>query len=155
MRLRTIGAIGPILWIGAEIISYGLIIQGFGIAFAILIGIISLALGLLVFRRLGLGIIGVAGDGMSHPDQLLTGLKKTGWAAFGAFLLILPGFLSNGAGLTLLLFNSKSWLFPPSRPTSSGSNTIELEPDEWNVESETTSRDGKHRPKTPNGKITR
>ena len=134
MRASFGGSIGPILWIGAEIIAYAIVFQQFGVGIALLIGLLSLAIGITALRRLGFGLIGYLEQGFARPDTIIAGAKHAGLAALGAILLILPGVLSNAAGGILLLANYRAWLFPPQISEHDSLNTVELEPGEWRVE---------------------
>ncbi len=130
MIFRSLGFFGPFLWILAEIVTYSLVIQRFGIAIAMLIGIVSLALGFFVFRRLGIQMTSVAKTNISSPEKLFESLKGVGWAAFGGIMLIVPGFLSNLLGFGLLLLNAKAWLSPPALDVADD-QTVDLSPGEW------------------------
>lgn len=131
MRISSFGNFVPVFWIVAEIIAYGIVIQKFGIAVAVLIGIVSLALGLFAFRRLGLSMAAVRQDDFATPDALWASFKRVGWAALGAFLLILPGFLTNVIGLALLILNPQAWLTPDRTVRSRDSEVIDLDPSDW------------------------
>ena len=136
MRISFAGSIGPILWIGAEIIAYALVIQQFGVGIALLIGLVSLAIGIAALRRLGFGLMSYLEQGFAQPETIFENAKRAGLAALGSMLLILPGFLSNAGGAILLLANCRAWLVPRQVPERDGLNTVELKPEEWRVEPE-------------------
>ncbi|MCC2096942.1 MAG: FxsA family protein [Hyphomicrobiales bacterium] len=136
MRISPIGGLVPIFWFIAEIIAYGVVIQEFGIAIAILIGIVSLGLGIFAFKRLGIGMASLGQPDFSKPESVLAGLRKVGWAAFGAFLLILPGFLSNAIGLFLVMLNPQAWLFSRQPAQTPDQDIVDLDPSDWSAGSE-------------------
>ncbi len=86
-------------WIAAEIATLGLVVHLLGFWGAVLLGLGTTVLGIATLRRLGSEALrnlrgAVAGG---RDGALLDGLL----AALGAVLLILPGFLSDFAGLAL------------------------------------------------------
>ena len=120
----------------AEMVTYGIVIQRAGIAVAILIGITSLALGFFVFRRLGLKFLVLSQENFSSPEAVLKSMKKAGLTALGAFLLILPGFLTNSLGAILILLNPGAWLVPSRRPMKSDDSIVDLDPADWTSDTE-------------------
>lgn len=142
MRVSSLGAFVPIFWIGAEIVAYGVIIQQFGISIAILIGITSLALGIITFRRLGMGLASISNNGSAGPEAILRTLKKIGWAALGALLLILPGFISNFAGIVMIMINPGAWLTPQANRDPVDDSIIDLEARDWQSDTNQSANPG-------------
>lgn len=113
---------------------YGIVIQRFGVAPAIFFGVASLGLGVLALRRLGIRSAAILTMGARDPDMLWAALKQFGLPVLGAVLLILPGFLSNLAGLGLLVINPTAWMWPKPSERPSKPDIIELDRDEWRTE---------------------
>ena len=125
------GRVAVFLWVAAEIVAYGLVIQQFGIAMAVLVGIISLALGLASLRRLGLRLATIELTEPPTTGAVVNAVKGMGWAAFGALLLILPGFVSNAVGLALLLFHAGALIAPARAGSGVSDSIIDLDKDDW------------------------
>jgi UPF0716 protein FxsA len=139
MMFRSLGYFGPVFWVGAEIITYALIIQRLGIAIAILIGIVSLGVGLTVFRRLGIHVAIVATTDISGPEKMFESFRRLSWPAFGAVLLIIPGFLSNVLGFFIVTHKFRTWWSPPphtqrQNDVSHKHQTVDLSPNEWETD---------------------
>ena len=130
MQASSIGLFSVFFWIAVEIVCYGLVIQFYGIALATLVGVVSLALGIAAFRRLGLRLASLARTDIASRETIFVRVRGLGLAALGALLLVLPGFFSNAVGLALLAFNPKAWIFPKSVPARVD-DIVELEPDQW------------------------
>lgn len=137
-KVIVVGRFSILAWIAAEILTYMLVIREFGIAWAMLIGIISLALGFFAFGRLGVSFTSTVWNSNRDPERVWSALKKSGLAALGAALLILPGFLSNLAGVLLLAANAKAWLSGSSSAPTARDGVIDLERDEWRDRREAT-----------------
>jgi UPF0716 family protein affecting phage T7 exclusion len=149
MRISSFGSFVPVFWVVAEIITYGVVIQTFGIAVAMLIGILSLGLGVFAFRRLGLSMAAVRQDDFATPEALWASFKRVGWAALGAFLLIMPGFLTNVIGAFLLILNPQAWLMPKRAVQPGDSDIIDLDPSDWSAG--TNDQGGQVKPPPPSG----
>ena len=87
-----------ILWFIGEYIAFIYIISLIGLSGALLIGIASFLIGINTLRHLGLAAFSRMRQN-AHPSE--KGLDST-IHAVGALLLIIPGFLSDVIGLTLL-----------------------------------------------------
>jgi UPF0716 protein FxsA len=84
------------IWIGLEILAFSLVVHSLGFLATLVLALATTMLGLSDFRRLfTLGRRGNAGE------NRYGWLQDGGLSALGAFLLILPGFVSDLAGLAL------------------------------------------------------
>jgi UPF0716 protein FxsA len=120
------------LWLFSEIFVFGLVADAIGVSGAILATLLTSLLGVALLRRLGRTardeLKAVLKDGASV--RLAPGALESGvLAAFGAVLLILPGFLSDCIGLALLVpALRRPKRAPPSAPEP---EVIELSPQDW------------------------
>jgi len=143
--------LGFFLWLFAELVVFLSVGSVIGIGRAMLLGLASTALGIILLFRFGRDAAMDLRDLMSGnlALQRSSALDKTLTAAAIA-LLILPGFLSDIAGLALLLPPVRRWIaaklqpktsftaqtrtnedgFGPSRPSQS-SDIIDLPAGEW------------------------
>ncbi len=117
------------LWIGLEIVAFSLIVHSLGFFATLGLALATTMLGLSDIRRL-LDFWRRAGGGVTADGGLQT---------LGAFLLILPGFVSDFAGLALKSpsvradltrrYGKSGEMDPPS---GGGPPVIDLSPREWN-----------------------
>ncbi len=84
------------IWIGLEILAFTLIVHSLGFLATLVLGLATTMLGLADARRLLL-FWRRDGVGVGRHGLLFDG----GFSALSAFLLILPGFVSDFAGLAL------------------------------------------------------
>jgi len=120
------------LWLFSEIFVFGLVADAIGVGGAILATLLTSLLGVALLRRLGR----TARDELKAmlkggtSVRLAPGALESGvLAAFGAVLLILPGFLSDCIGLAMLA----PVLRRPKRtpPSAQKPEVIELSPQDW------------------------
>jgi UPF0716 protein FxsA len=129
-------------WLLAEVLLFILVVRMLGFGGAVLLGIATSVVGIATLRRLGASAVNllrgnVAGSGGSEgavPDGLL--------AALGAFLLIVPGFVSDLAGLALATPSVRHRILArlgsrgPAGPKVVRRRTdgvVDLTPNEWSV----------------------
>ncbi len=84
------------LWIALEILAFSLIVHSLGYLATLILALATTLLGLSDIRRL---LVFWRGPGVGEARNGL--LFDGGLSALGAFLLILPGFVSDLAGLAL------------------------------------------------------
>ncbi|WBJ99020.1 FxsA family protein [Methylocystis parvus] len=129
-RTKLIGlALG--LWLALEILAFAFVLRSVGLLVAILLGLGTTALGLSDVKRL----MGVWRErGKLRPDgTMLDGALQ----AFASFLLILPGFASDVAGLALKSPSVRMAAMNRIRnrgeaeQKAEGPQTIDLDPREW------------------------
>jgi UPF0716 protein FxsA len=134
---------GLALWFIAELCAFALVVSVFGIAGALLLGLLTSLIGFQLLRRLGRDaafglnqIFGTGGGVAFQPDALVDGTI----AAIGGALLILPGFLSDLVGLALSTPSIRLWLAAKAkwfqRPGGLGTkarrdHVIDLRAGEW------------------------
>lgn len=130
-------------WIAAELVVFGMVVHLLGFWGAVLLGLSTTVLGIAMLRRLGAEALrnlqrAVAGG---RDGALLDGML----AAVGAVLLILPGFLSNLAGLVLgspsvrrtvaRRFDGRRSepMQPPRVRRPAPADVIDLAPEDWRI----------------------
>ncbi len=120
------------LWILAEVSVFGLVADTIGLGGAVLLTVLFSLLGLTVLRRLGGRARDVLTAALDQPSQTLRlsslTLRSGAFAAIGAALLVIPGFLSDCVGLALLL---PAWRHQEMAPKPQPQNTIDLTPQDW------------------------
>jgi UPF0716 protein FxsA len=120
------------LWILAEVSVFGLVADTIGLGGAVLLTVLFSLLGLTVLRRLGGRARDVLTAALDQPSQTLRlsslTLRSGAFAAIGAALLVIPGFLSDCVGLALLL---PAWRHQEMAPKPQAQNTIDLTPQDW------------------------
>ena len=128
-------------WAVAEVLALFIVVKMLGLGGAVLLTIGSSLLGVVLLRRLGLGaaqgLRGAMAGGASPQGALLDGML----AALGALLLILPGFVSDLAGLALASSSVRQTIAtrfgpggaPPQRRPGTAPDVIDLAPGEWTV----------------------
>ncbi|MGP8232432.1 MAG: FxsA family protein [Methylovirgula sp.] len=120
------------LWVLAEVSVFGLVADAVGLAGAVVLTVLFSLLGLTVLRRLGGQARDVLKAALNQPSQTLRlsplTLRSGAFAAIGAALLVVPGFLSDCVGLALLL---PAWRHQELAPKPPASNTIDLTPQDW------------------------
>lgn len=129
-RTKLIGmALG--LWLALEIVAFAFVLRSVGLLLAILLGLGTTALGLSDVKRL-LNVWRERGK-LRAEGAMLDGAIQ----AFASFLLILPGFASDVAGLALkspsvrvaVMNRIRNKGKSPKKPE--GPQTIDLDPREW------------------------
>lgn len=138
MPRSSIGFLLVLTWIAAEIVTYAAVIKSAGVLAAVAIGVGSFALGILVLKRLGLRLGPLMEESLQRNRQdPLQFLKAVSMAAIAAILLILPGFLSNIAGVALLLLFPRTWLGPTvparKRQHDRSEDVVDLDSSEWST----------------------
>ncbi|WP_330083685.1 FxsA family protein [Methylocystis iwaonis] len=129
-RTKLIGlALG--LWLALEILAFAFVLRAIGLLAAILLGLGTTALGLADVKGL-LAVWRERGKWRAEGAMLDGAIQ-----AFASFLLILPGFASDVAGLALKSPSVRSAVLDrirnrgkgPDKP--GGPSTIDLAPHEW------------------------
>jgi UPF0716 protein FxsA len=127
MRPPSIGSVLALGWVIAEVIAYIVFFSFFSLGAGLVVGVVSAAIGILVLRRMGQQIIRIASADLQRLD-LRRMLGSAPLAMIGAVLLVAPGFLSDLAGLILVLAGSRSLFRPPPERLQ---RDIDLDPGEW------------------------
>ena len=121
-----------LVWLASEVIALVAVVHAFGWLGAVLIGLATSSIGIWQFRRIG----SVVSEGLRsslrsgrmelvHSDVTLAGL--------GALLLVLPGFVSDLAGIALTAPGVRAWLRSSfeTRSASSPDGVVDLDPADW------------------------
>lgn len=129
-------------WVVAEFIALVLAIKLLGFGGTILLTFASSVLGLVLLRRLGLDatrhVRNAVVGGMARDGALLDGTV----AAFGALLLIVPGFVTDIVGLALAAPSIRQVVLArlgasvsPAAPVrrNAAPDVIDLTPADWSV----------------------
>lgn len=124
------------VWILAEICVFALVVQLIGWFGAIILGLATTLIGVGILRKLGQGAahsIKLAMNGGHIPGgRMLDGLLT----ALGAVLLIVPGFMSDIAGLVLAAPSARQWLATrfgggDDAKRAKRPDIIDLSPEDW------------------------
>ncbi len=106
---------GPItvailIWLVAEILAFSFVVSKLGMAGALLLGLGTTVLGFAALKRLSADAMANLrkrmDNGGAQPGNFLDGTLT----ALGAVFLILPGFITDIAGLALLSPSLRGWL---------------------------------------------
>ena len=116
-----------IAWVLLECATYVLFLSHFSILAALGVGLGSTLLGVLAVKAAGRRLVTLAA-GELHSGALKLSWNSETFLIGGALLLLLPGFLSDAAGLVLLALSAL-----PSRRNvrSPGPADIDLTQGEW------------------------
>lgn len=125
-------------WLAAEFLALWLVVEILGWWDAIFLSLATSLLGVVVLRRLGAGAArslrqAIEGAPLTNGrmfDGLLT--------ALGGLLLLLPGFVSDLAGLALAAPSLRQWIArrlgaKRVNPSRAGA-VVDLSPDDWRAE---------------------
>jgi UPF0716 protein FxsA len=138
-------------WAVSEIIAFALVVRVLGFGGAVLLSLAASVLGLIILRRIGTEAtrrLRAALTGGAPPEgALLDGVLE----GLGALLLILPGFVSDLAGLALASPSIRAQLAgrlgQKAMPQAGGrpvpkpsSDIIDLSPSDWRVVDRTEPR---------------
>ena len=116
-----------VVWLVAEALTYVAVLANSVLA-ALLIGILSTALGIMGLRLVGRRLGQDATAALFH-GRTVSNIGSLPVSAIGSILLIAPGFLSDFVGLALLAYGVRSLVSTPPHPTDTQS--LDLEPGEW------------------------
>lgn len=146
MRITSPIKLALLLWLVLEVLAFSLVAQAVGVPRAILLGVMSSLLGLILLRRAGTSALmklraNVSGRLLNEGDKghFLDEILAT----VGALALLLPGFLSDIVGLALavpiLRDRAAGWIrskgffkgLSAGGAPRQGPATIDLSPEEW------------------------
>jgi UPF0716 protein FxsA len=133
--------IGVALWLVGEFCAFALVVSFFGLAGALLLGLATTVIGFSLLRQLGRDAAFSLRQVFEKPGRAVKSetLVDGGFAAIGATLLILPGFLSDFVGLALSAPSIRLWLAnrfkghktEPRRKHQPREQVIDLGAQEW------------------------
>lgn len=141
MRAPSIGRAIFLGWVAAEFIAYAVFFSIFSLSAGFLFGAGSIALGLLTIRAAGRRVArDTAAELMKAAEN--GSLGSLPYALLGAILLLLPGFLSNLAGLVLVVLGSRIFWgrTAPAARERTQAQEFDLEPHEWSRRPDDSSR---------------
>ncbi|MDX7951439.1 FxsA family protein [Lichenihabitans sp. Uapishka_5] len=131
-------------WLIGEIVAFCLAVKLLGLGTTLLVMFGTSLLGMAMLRRIGLDAAQQLRRRMMAPDVARDGFVDGTLTALGAVLLILPGFVSDAAGLALSTPSLRQGLAArllkqgplPGSPASvrrPNPDVIDLSPDDWRV----------------------
>jgi UPF0716 protein FxsA len=131
--------LGLVAWLGLEFAAFVAVADTIGFAGALLLGMATSLAGFVLLRETGQGamqhLLAALSGGRRQQGNMVDGLIR----ALAALLLIIPGFISDLAGLALAApsirqvlarrFGSES--FPSASRRRENPGIIDLTPEEW------------------------
>jgi UPF0716 protein FxsA len=104
-----------VLWLAAEGVAFALIVRLFGLVGAILLTIVTSLAGIAMLRQLGVAAAFGLRRALAMKREHRTSLSREAivdgtLSALGSILLILPGFVSDFAGLALAAPSIRGWV---------------------------------------------
>jgi UPF0716 protein FxsA len=139
MNRPPLFVLGLFGWLALELTAFLAVVQTIGVAGALLLGLSTSLAGFALLRQAGTSALdqlrsAFSGGAPQPQDAMLDGLIR----AIAAFLLILPGFISDLAGLALAAPSLRQVLarrFGGAGAVPAGGNArrkiVDLAPDEW------------------------
>ncbi|WP_131195327.1 FxsA family protein [Lichenihabitans psoromatis] len=128
-------------WAVAEVVAFAFVVHLIGLGGAILLGLATTVVGIVMLRRIGADASRSLRRSMMGGEAPSGALLDGMLSAFGAVLLILPGFVSNLVGFALAApsvrlsvaqrFGGAIEAGPQRRPSRAAPNVIDLGPDDW------------------------
>ena len=123
------------VWFVGELVALAIIVRALGWGGALLIGALTSVAGVVMLRRIGVGAARGLRRAFNGEPASEGAMLDGSLAALGSVLLILPGFLSDLAGLALAAPSVRQWLAgrfgavaaQAARPPG----TIELSTSDW------------------------
>jgi UPF0716 protein FxsA len=101
------------LWLAAELAAFGAVVHAIGFVGAVIACILTTLAGLAMLRRIGVSAalrLWQAANAREHNSLSRDKLFDGTLAGLGAVLLILPGFVSDFAGLALAAPSIRVWV---------------------------------------------
>jgi UPF0716 protein FxsA len=126
-------------WLALELAAFLIVAQAVGFVGALLIGLATSLAGAVVLRQTGLGALAQIRASFDGAPQR-PGAMVDGWIrAFAGVLLVIPGFLTDLAGLALAAPSVRQMLARrfggapafTSAPRRGRPATLDLDPEEW------------------------
>jgi UPF0716 protein FxsA len=130
-RLILLGLLGLVVAETAVFLTFA---WAFGISAALAVQVATSALGMVVLARMGMRLAGRVADILSRQDFGAAGTRSSGFlTTAGALLLILPGFISDCAGLLLMIPAMQRRLIEraPVGRSQSARRVLDLDRSQW------------------------
>ncbi|WP_084143842.1 FxsA family protein [Methylocapsa acidiphila] len=146
MRLPTQLMLGFAIWLIAEIVVFGMIVEILSFSGAVLLCLMTSLAGAAMLRRLGLSAAFRLRKALANRSQEQAGLSREALldgtlAGLGSILLILPGFVSDFIGLALTAPSIRFWVTerirvgkyaaPPDGRRPAAPKVIDLAAKDW------------------------
>jgi UPF0716 protein FxsA len=138
MRPFKVIGFALLMWPVAEIAAFIIVAEMVGTAAALALMILVSVCGVLVLRRLGGGAVTRLRATAGSTQAIGMSLNGAGAAtALGGILLAVPGFITGFLGLAMVVPASRRWVLATAkrifagRPRASGSEIVDLAPEEW------------------------
>ena len=93
-----------------ELLFFFFLSNVFGWIVTFLTSFLTMAIGILIIRFFGMSIFTLSQYGVNKKNLSLNNLYSSIWLLFAAFLLLIPGFLSDLVGGILLVFHASKSL---------------------------------------------
>jgi UPF0716 protein FxsA len=141
-KLILLGLLGLVV---AEAAVFQVVAQLLGSFTALFLLFATSILGALVLGRMGKRLAGRLADMLSRRDMAVTEASGGLITMIGGLLLVLPGFLTDAAGLLLLIPAIQRRLIdaPQLRRNRPAGQVLELDPTQWKDLPNTPIEDGK------------
>jgi UPF0716 protein FxsA len=156
--------IALLIWFLSEYLAFSFVASKIGFSGALLIGIATSLLGVSVLRKLGTAAIAGLRRQIDRPQAASGDLLDGMLSAIGGILLILPGFISDLVGLSLMSPSLRRWIAirfgnetigSGAKSRRSSPDLIDLDAADWRHVEEPARKS--HRPRSaakPPGSIT-
>lgn len=147
LRLSSSIKVLLVLWCLGEVLAFAIVAKFLGVSGAIFLGVATGLVGFVLLKRAGTSAMTklratVAGRGPRLGEDQAAEVLDDVLSAAGALMLVLPGFLSDIVGATLVLPALRSkvtrWIgrgglgrMTRGRRSQAGPRTIDLDPREW------------------------
>jgi UPF0716 protein FxsA len=124
-------------WLTAEVVAFATAVHLWGWPTTLLIGFLTSAFGIYLLRRVGREGLGVLKKAMESPTGFGVEIPSGGvLRILSGLLLVIPGFVSDLAGILLLAPFVRErvthhFMPPPQRRSQSGVGVVDLDPNEW------------------------
>jgi UPF0716 protein FxsA len=122
-------------WLTAEVVALAVAVRLWGWPTTLALGFLTSALGVYLLRRAGRESLGFLQKAMQSPSGLAVEVPSGGvLRILSGLLLVIPGFVSDIAGLALLAPFVRERLtahFMGPQPRRSQNGVVDLDPDEW------------------------
>jgi UPF0716 protein FxsA len=135
MDLRRKLKVAVFAWLMAEVAAFAVAVYLWGWPTTLLIGFLTSAFGIYLLRRVGREGLGVLKKAMESPSGFGVEVPSGGvLRLLSGLLLLIPGFVSDLAGILLLapfIRERVANQFMPSPQRRSQNGVVDLDPNEW------------------------
>ncbi len=138
MNRSSLFVLGVFGWLALELTAFMAVVQTIGVAGALLLGLATSLAGFVLLRQTGTSALGHLRSAFSGAPQSHAAVFDGLIRAVAAFLLILPGFISDLAGLALAAPSLRQLLarrFGGAGAVPAAGSTrrkiVDLAPEEW------------------------